>query len=116
MTDQRIRPISSSVRQHLLMATGLVAIGAALNVAMAWTSALSVDLGHQSVAELYATVGDEHHWDVYRWKCISGTRVLSRCWLGFASGPYNHGDPADLVPHWSRIETPADQRTPLTTN
>jgi hypothetical protein len=94
------------------MAAGLAAIGAVLNLAVAWTCAVTVDLGQQSVAELYTDVGLDHHWEVYRWKGLSGTRVLSRCWKGFAPGPYNHGDPADLVTSWGRIETPAEPLAP----
>ena len=94
------------------MAAGLVAIGAVLNVTVAWTCALLVDLGHQRVDELYGDIGDEHHWEVYRWKGIAGTRILSRCWTSFAPGPYNHGDPSDLLARWGRIETPADPLPP----
>ena len=94
------------------MAACLAAIGASLNVAVAWTCALTVDLGQQSVDELYTDIGLEHHWEVYRWKGLSGTRVLSRCWTGFAPGPYNHGDPADLVASWGRTETPTEPLAP----
>ncbi len=94
------------------MAAGLAAIGAVLNLAVAWTCAVTVDLGQQSVDELYTDVGVDHHWEVYRWKGLSGTRVLSRCWKGFAPGPYNHGDPADLVTSWGRIESPAEPLAP----
>ncbi len=100
------------MRRHLLLAAGLVAIGAVLNVTVAWTCAAVVDLGHQSVEELYTDIGDEYHWEVYRWKNAWGTRVLSRCWRGFASGPYNHGNPADLVASWGWIETPVDPVAP----
>ena len=94
------------------MAAGLVAIGAVLNVTVAWTSAATVDLGRQSVAELYTDIGDEHHWEVYRWEGLLGTRVLSRCWRGLTAGQYNQGNPADLLASWGWIETPAEPLAP----
>ena len=94
------------------MATGLVAIGAVLNVAVAWACAAAVDLGRQSVHRLYTDIGDEHHWEVYRWKCIWGTRVMSRCWTGPGPGSDNYGNPADLVASWGWIETPVAPLAP----
>ncbi len=81
-------------------------LGAVLNLAVAWTSALTMDLGHGQVSELFAEVGPDHHWEVYRWDNFTGTRIMSRCWSGFATGPYNYGDPADLLSMWGRIDTP----------
>ncbi len=84
----------------------VAAVGAVLNLAVAWTCALTMDVGHGQVSELFAEVGSEHHWEVYRWDTIAGTRIMSRCWTGFAPGPYNHGDPADQLSGWGRIDTP----------
>ena len=84
----------------------VAALGAVLNLAVAWTCALTTDLGHGQVSELFADVGQEHHWQVYRWDRTAGTRIMSRCWTGFAPGPFNHGDPAKLLSGWARIDTP----------
>ncbi len=94
------------------MATGLGVIGAVLNVAVAWTCAVTMDLGRGTISELYAEIGLEHSWEVYRWDNMAGTRVMSRCWRGFAPGPYNDGDPADLLTSWGRIVAPSDPLYP----
>ncbi len=96
------------VKRHLLRAAGLAACGAVLNIAVAWTCAATMDLGHGTVSELYAEVGTEHSWEVYRWDNVAGTRIMSRCWRGFAPGPYNHGDPATLLATWGRIVAPSE--------
>lgn len=85
----------------------VAAAGAALNLLVAWTCALATDVSRGQISELYADVGAEHHWEVYRWDSLAGTRVLSRCWSGIAMGPYNHGDPAGQLPGWCSIETPS---------
>jgi len=82
--------------------------GAALNLVVAWTCALTFDVGRGQVSELYSSVGAEHHWEVYRWEAFAGTRILSRTWTGFAPGPYNHGDPAEQLSGWGSIDTPVD--------
>ncbi len=84
----------------------VAAVGAVLNVAVAWTCALTMDLGRGQVSELFADIGPDHHWEVYRWDNLAGTRVMSRCWRGFAVGPFNHGDPADHLTFWGRIGRP----------
>lgn len=94
------------------MATGLGVIGAVLNVAVAWTCAVTMDLGRGTISELHAEVGLEHSWEVYRWDNMAGTRVMSRCWRGFAPGPYNDGDPADLLTSWGRIVAPSEPLYP----
>ena len=88
----------------------VAAVGAVLNLAVAWTCALTIDLGHGQVSELFADVGPEHHWQVYRWDTIAGSRIMSRCWRGFAPGPFNHGLPAELLSGWGRIDTPTAPR------
>ncbi len=90
----------------------VAALGAVLNLAVAWTCALTMDLGHGQVSELFADVGPDHHWEVYRWDTIAGTRIMSRCWKGFAAGPYNHGDPADHLSAWGEIRTPTAPMPP----
>ncbi len=90
------------------MATALGAIGAMLNIAVAWTCAVTMDLGRGTISELYAEIGDEHSWEVYRWDNLAGTRVMSRCWQGFAPGPYNDGDPSSLLTTWGRIVAPSE--------
>ena len=88
----------------------VAALGAVLNLVVAWTYALTTDLGHGQVSELFADVGQEHHWQMYRWDTFAGTRIMSRCWRGFAPGPFNHGDPAELLSGWGRIDAPTDPR------
>ena len=99
------------VKRRLLTIAGLLAAGAALSVAVAWTSALTLDVSHGRLTELYTELGQEHHWEIYRWDNAPGTRVFSRTWYGFAPGPYNNGDPADLLASWGRT-VPPDPDTP----
>ena len=96
------------MKRHLLIATGLGVIGSVLNLAVAWTCAVTMDLGQGSISELYAEIGDEHYWEVYRWDNLAGTRVMSKCWHGFVPGPYNDGDPASLLTTWGRIVAPSE--------
>ena len=96
------------MKRHLKIATGLTVLGAVLNIAVAWTCSVSMDLGRGTISELYAEVGLEHSWEVYRWDNAAGTRILSRCWRGFAPGPYNRGDPATLLSSWGRIVAPSE--------
>ena len=89
----------------------LLPLGALINVAVAWAGALFSDLASGKLCELYAELPGGHHWEVYRWDRALGTRVLSRCWLGPAPGPYNHGDPAKLLPRGGRL-FPLDTAAP----
>lgn len=84
----------------------VAALGLVANLAVAWMCALTIDVSHGQISELFADVGDEHHWEVYRWERFAGTRILSRCWSGFAPGPYNPGDPAALLSAWGKIDAP----------
>jgi len=92
--------------KRVLIISSALALGAVINVAVAWGCAAAFDLGHGRVSELYAELSGERHWEVYRWDNAAGTRVLSTCWTGFAPGPYNHGEPQDLLASWGRIEPP----------
>ncbi|MHC4422958.1 MAG: hypothetical protein ACYS1E_20550 [Planctomycetota bacterium] len=85
---------------------GALALGAVINVAVAWGCAAAFDLGHGRISELYAELPGERHWEVFRWDNAAGTRVFSKCWTGFAPGPCNHGEPQDLLASWGRIEPP----------
>ncbi len=85
--------------------------GAVINVAVAWTCKWVGDFGSAAALELYAPVGDNHHWTVYRWNLPAGTRVMSSCWQGEAGGPYNRGRPETLLPAWAGI-TPPDAADP----
>jgi len=91
------------VKRRLLI---VAALGAVLNLAVAWSCALTTDLGHGQVSEVFADIPPEHHWEVYRWDTVAGTRIMSRCWTGFIPGDYNHGDPAEQLSGWGRIQTP----------
>ena len=84
----------------------VAALGAMLNLAVAWTCALTINLGNGQVSELFTDIGPDHHWEVYRWDTFAGTRIMSRCWKGNAPGPVNHGDPADHLSIWGTIDTP----------
>ena len=84
----------------------VAAVAAVLNLTVAWGCALAFDLGHGQVSELFADVGPDHHWEVYRWDAFAGTRIMSRCWIGGAAGPFNHGDPADHLSFWGKIDRP----------
>jgi hypothetical protein len=92
--------------KRVLIISGALALGAVINVAVAWCCAATLDLGHGRIGEVYAELPGERHWEVYRWDNAAGTRVLSKCWTGFAPGPYNHGEPRDLLASWGRIEPP----------
>jgi hypothetical protein len=95
-----------TVRGHLVKITVLLAIGAVVNIAAAWASALALDIGAAPVSELYTPLGPEHHWEVFRWDAAAGTRVVARCWHGMAPSPFNPGEPELLLPHWSNIDPP----------
>lgn len=92
--------------KRVLIIGGALALGAVINVAVAWGCATVLDLGHGRVSELYVELPGERHWEVFRWDNAAGTRVLSKCWTGFAPGPYNPGEPQDLLAWWGRIEPP----------
>ena len=85
--------------------------GGVINVAVAWTCVWVGDFGGATALELYAPLGENHHWTVYRWDLPAGTRVMSTCWQGAAGGPYNRGRPETLLPAWARI-TPPDPVDP----
>ena len=94
------------MKRRTLMIAGALSLGAVINVAVAWSSAMATDLRRGTMTELYAKLSDEHHWEVYRWNHAAGTRIFSKCWSGLASGPFNHGDPGELLASWGRIERP----------
>lgn len=85
--------------------------GAVINVAVAWTCVWVGDFGSATALELYAPLGENHHWTVYRWNLSAGTRVMSTCWRGVVGGPYNRGRPETLLPAWAGI-TPPDPVAP----
>ena len=85
--------------------------GAVINVAVAWTCVWVGDFGGATALELYAPLGENHHWTVYRWNLSAGTRVMSTCWRGVVGGPYNRGRPETLLPAWAGI-TPPDPVAP----
>ena len=100
-----------SLQLHPALLAALLPVGVAITVAVAWGGALVSDLGKGNASELYAELDGGHHWQVYRWDSAVGTRVFSSCWTGLSVGPYNHGDPAKLLPGWSRL-TPQDAAAP----
>jgi hypothetical protein len=92
-------------KRALIIGAALVG-GVVTNVTVAWGSAATLDIGRGRISELYTELPGERHWEVFRWDNAAGTRVLSKCWTGFAPGPYNHGEPRDLLASWGRIEPP----------
>lgn len=98
---------------RLLKLVLLAAVGAALNLAVAWGGAATLDVGDGEVRELYARLGDGNHWEVYRWERWAGTRIMSRCWNGSAEGPFNAGEPETLLASWGAIKPPNSGRPNL---
>jgi hypothetical protein len=94
------------MKRPLLKIAALLVIGAALNVTTAWACALAVDIGDAPARELYAALGSENHWEVFRWDRGAGTRVMSYCWNGRAPAPCNPGRPETLLAHWGSIDPP----------
>ncbi len=94
------------MKRRLLAIAALVAAGTLLNLIVAWTGALTMDVSRGRLTELYTELGSDHHWEIYRWDNAPGTRVFSRTWSGLAPGPYNNGDPADLLAAWGRTAPP----------
>lgn len=88
------------------MVAVFLVLGAALNVAVAWTCAATMDIGRGTVLELYSPVNGTDHWEVFRWDRTAGTRVLSRCWAGTGPAEFNPGDPTLLLARWGTIEAP----------
>ncbi|MHC4429569.1 MAG: hypothetical protein ACYS0D_13340 [Planctomycetota bacterium] len=84
-------------------------------VAIAWIGAATTDAARGAVLELYAKIGAEHHWTVYRWNRAVSTRIISRSWSGFGGGPYREGRPEILLAGWGRIEPPDPATTETVT-
>lgn len=98
------------MKRRFVVIAVLLAVGAAINVAVAWIGALTVDIGAGVVSELYSPLPDDHHWEVFRWDNGPGNRIVSQCWSGPAPRPANLGDPADLLSGWGHIEPPDRDR------
>lgn len=92
---------------------GLLALGAFLNLAVAWTWGLATSFTRGPALECYAALGEDHHWTVHRWNRPAATRIISKSWHGFGGGPYPKGSPSFLLAAWGRIEPP-DVTTPGT--
>jgi hypothetical protein len=94
------------VRRRILIGCCLLVLGAVTTVSIAWIGAATTDAARGAALELYAKIGAEHHWTVYRWNRAVSTRIISRSWRGFGGGPYREGRPEILLARWGRIEPP----------
>ena len=99
------------MRRRLLIGCCVLALGAATTVSVAWIGAATTDAARGAALELYAKIGAEHHWAVYRWNRAVSTRIISRSWQGFGGGPYREGRPEILLAGWGRIARPAPATT-----
>src|SRR5258705_2941125 len=92
-------------RRHMKRVITFVILGAIINVAVAWTLAVSVDLFRLMPDGGMRTIG-ESHWSVARWQRLGSCRINST-WRRGQNPGQTSTQPGQFVPLWSGLELPS---------
>ncbi len=95
------------MKRRLLIIAICLLLGAVVNVAVAWGSALCVDVYDVGTYKGVTAVTTEEHWTLDTWSCGGAKFIHSLRQRGSYAIAAEAVDPGDLLPYWSKLAIPS---------